>query len=425
MTTVNIPNYEVKQKIGEGGMATVYLALHKLLDREVALKIMSPQMATSESFQKSFISEARIVAKLEHPHIVKIYDVGVENGQFYMAMEYLRNGTLKQKLANGCPDLEEAVAIIRQVAAALGYAHQKGYVHRDIKPANILFRENGEVALTDFGIAKLQGTVSDMTQMGYTSGTPHYMSPEQALGQTIDQRADLYSLGIVFYELLTGRKPYTADNAVAIAYAHVNTPIPQLEGEAAMFQPVLEKVLAKQPTDRYTTAQEFSDELQALTHPEDETLIVMPDTTMAGMQPDKTSKAGKWILLVAIIAGIGVAVGLYFLDTKRKELETKKVQAEINSHLEMASLREEKHRIFDYRQWSEGCKLYLEDIEGPYDGGDSAEWHYRQVLALAPDNTTAKDELNQLESRKKIEFADCDHYKREGADEDVLKDLFN
>ena len=238
---INLPDYKIIKKLGDGGMATVYLAVQQRLQREVALKIMKPEIASNQAFQNSFISEGRIVAKLEHPNIMTIHDIDAQNGYFYISTEVLRKGNLKRRLANGKLPVSNVIRIILQIADALSYAHQQGYIHRDIKPANIMFREDNSAVLTDFGLAKMQGTTGDMTQMGYIAGTPFYMSPEQGTGSVkIDQRADIYSLGIVFYEMLTGDKPYAGSDTVAILYEHVHTPIPLLQGESSVFQAVFE-----------------------------------------------------------------------------------------------------------------------------------------------------------------------------------------
>jgi serine/threonine protein kinase len=166
-------------------------------------------------------------------------------------MEYVSGGDLKQRLANGALPPQQALEILRQVASALGYAHQQGFVHRDVKPENILFRADGAAVLTDFGIAKAVGAGTRMTATGMTIGTSHYMSPEQARGQEVDGRSDLYSLGVVFYEMLTANVPYQAADSFAVALKHINDPVPQLPSELAVYQPLLDRMLAKEPIDRY------------------------------------------------------------------------------------------------------------------------------------------------------------------------------
>ncbi|MGB5599814.1 MAG: serine/threonine-protein kinase [Thiothrix litoralis] len=432
MASVQIPKYAVKQEIGVGGMATVYLAVDKLLNREVALKVMSPAIASTKGFQDSFIREARIVAELKHPNIVMIYEVGVEGNHYYMAMEYLPKGSLKQRLAAGKLPVKEAVLIIRQLANALSYAHQKGYVHRDIKPANILFRDNGEISLADFGIAKLQGTSTDMTQMGFITGTPHYMSPEQSMGQNIDQRSDLYSVGVVFYEMLTGKKPFTGANALAIAYEHLHTTLLALEGEAAPFQTLLEKALAKKPEERFATVAAFDEALAALCAADDETVIVPSGNGDTTVLPP-VSPWRKWGLGLGLVAIVGVGGAYYVLLDQQQQALDKQQQAlaataredQINKHLAQAQAEAERERFFDYAQWSDGCKQALVDSVGPYEAGDSAERHYREILTLAADNEPALQALEKLNNKRILEFSDCDGYQREAGDASAVDALFD
>ena len=261
---MEIKNYKLKQIIGKGGMATVYLGEHTSLKRSAALKIMSADIAANEQFQKSFLKEGEIVAQLEHPNIVGIYDIGrvEDDSTFFMAMEYLRGGSLKDKLEtiedpNKALPYQECVDILTQVGAGLEYAHQQDFVHRDIKPANILFRQDGTAVLTDFGIAKLQDSVGDLTRLGYTLGTVQYMSPEQASTTELDQRSDIYSLGLVFYEMLTGHKAHQAETTAQAIYQHVNEAPPPLEPHYAYLQTVMDKVLAKEPDKRFSSVSDF------------------------------------------------------------------------------------------------------------------------------------------------------------------------
>ena len=246
-------------------MAKVYLAIQESFDREVALKIMAPHLLNADSqYGERFLREARIVAKLTHPHIVSVYDVGVHDGLHYLSMEYVPGQDLKHK--RQALTLVQNLRAVKQVALALDYAHKKGYVHRDIKPENILIHEeDGRAVLTDFGIARMTGLEENLTQTGVAIGTPSYMSPEHALGKPVDHRADLYSLGIVMFYLLKGHVPFTADSAVAVGLKHAVEPVPRLEGALIIFQPVLEKILAKQPDKRFQSGLEFAEVLEELT----------------------------------------------------------------------------------------------------------------------------------------------------------------
>ena len=255
--TVNfpeIPGYVIEGNIGSGAMATVYLALHKNLERRVALKLMAGSLVTDDTFRERFLKEGKIVAQLNHPNVITIYDIGVVQSNYFMAMEYVNGGTLKDRMKQPMPPAE-AVDILVALASALGYAHKRNFIHRDVKPANILFREDGTPILSDFGIAKSLSSGTQMTRTGWAVGTPSYMSPEQALGKSVDSRCDLYSLGVMFHEMLTGKKPYMATDSFAVALMHVNDPIPRLPAELSAFQPIIDKLMAKKPEDRFPTAE--------------------------------------------------------------------------------------------------------------------------------------------------------------------------
>ncbi|MDQ7050530.1 MAG: serine/threonine-protein kinase [Enterobacterales bacterium] len=194
--SLEIPGYKILKTLGIGGQATVYLAIQKGFDREVALKVMSPALAADPSFGERFIREAKIVAQLSHDRIVTVYDVGKSDNFYYLAMEYMRGEELKSKISQGLK-AKDALQIIAKLAKALHFAHQKGYIHRDVKSENILFNDDDQPVLTDFGIAKASNSSTQMTQTGKLIGTPEYMSPEQCRGKDLDGRSDLYSLGII------------------------------------------------------------------------------------------------------------------------------------------------------------------------------------------------------------------------------------
>jgi serine/threonine protein kinase len=258
---IEIPGYKILRQLGRGGMATVYLAMQESVQREVALKVMSPALLVDPDFGERFLREARIAAKLHHRHVVGVHDVGREGDHHYIAMEYLGGGSLLNKEGAARP-VQFALRVIREIAMALNYAHAKGFVHRDVKPDNILLRDDGSSALTDFGIARASDATSHMTRTGTVIGTPHYMSPEQARGRSLDGRADLYSLGIVLYELLTGRVPYHADDSLAVGIMHITQPIPILPEHLQALQPLLNRMLAKQPDDRYQSGSALADSIE-------------------------------------------------------------------------------------------------------------------------------------------------------------------
>src|SRR5690554_304895 len=247
---MEIPGYEIIRELGKGGMATVYLATQLSFDRKAAVKVMAPALVADEAYGQRFLREAKIVAKLSHPHIVPVFDVGVVGEYHYISMEHLTGGDLSDWIKSGIT-VAEAVTITEQISKALHYANSKGYVHRDIKPDNIMFREDNSAVLTDFGIARPQISEEQYTMSGTVVGTPKYMAPEQARGLEVDGRADLYSLGVVFYEMLMDKVPYDGNDPMAIGIMHIRDPIPKLPKELAYFQGFLNKVMAKKPEDRY------------------------------------------------------------------------------------------------------------------------------------------------------------------------------
>jgi serine/threonine-protein kinase PpkA len=258
---IEVPGYQIKREIGVGGMASVHLAVQTSLEREVALKVMAPALAADPAFSKRFLQEARMLASLAHPNIVAVYDVGVTPAQLhYFSMQYLPGGDFASRVQRGI-DERELVLTLAGVARALGYAHQRGYVHRDVAPGNVLYDANGNPVLTDFGIALATVTGGHITSSGFSVGTSHYMSPEQARGGDVDARSDIYSLGVLAYFGLARKPPYDGADGFAVAYAHVFEPIPRLPAEHAHWQGLIDRALAKNPKDRYADTEQFLDAL--------------------------------------------------------------------------------------------------------------------------------------------------------------------
>jgi len=236
----------------------VYLCERIETKTQMVLKILDSELSHDSEFLKRFIQEYGIISKLQNPYVVKIYDQGFSDEHVYIAMEFFENGDLKQRIDRGLTDTE-ALRILSQIARALDAIHAAGVVHRDLKPQNIMFRDDDSLAILDFGIAKLVSAETQITEHGQVFGTPYYMSPEQGSGQQVDGRSDIYSAGVILYEMLTGKRLYTADNAVSLVYRHIHDKIPNLPRPLARYQPLLERIVAKTPQERFRSARELAD----------------------------------------------------------------------------------------------------------------------------------------------------------------------
>jgi len=255
--------YRFVRLIGQGAMSKVYLAERGSDNLSLVLKILEINSSTSQNTLNRFLQEAEMISGLSSPFVVKIYDYGLTNAYAFIAVEFFSRGDLKQRMELKL-STDIVVNYMTHIAYGLEAIHKIGIVHRDLKPANIMFRGDDSLALADFGISKKLNVAADLTTLGQVLGTPHYMSPEQGEGQKIDQRADLYSAGILFYELLTGEKPYNATSPAALIYQHVHAPVPVLPEKFSAFQPIIDKTLAKKPDDRYQSATELRQQLEQL-----------------------------------------------------------------------------------------------------------------------------------------------------------------
>ncbi|MCP4151878.1 MAG: serine/threonine protein kinase, partial [bacterium] len=340
-----IPGYRMDRKLGQGGMADVYLGVQENLEREVAIKILIPSLFRDKQFALRFIKEAQTAAQLIHPNIITIHDIGRVGDTYFIVMEYLEESLHDRMKKRGSLTPKEALGIIKVIASAMDYAHQKGFIHRDIKPDNIMFRSDGSAVLVDFGIARAIDSTTHLTRTGMSIGTPHYMSPEQCRGEKIDGRSDIYSLGVQLYELLTGKVPYKAENTAGIILKHIQEPIPQLPIELGLFQPLIDKMMAKDKKKRVQTGSEAIKFIEAidtardfmptapLTVPEvDRQTIQVPpsgmDTVSENITGTTSQPTGKKKSLIALlIFAIAVIVmGTVLIITQKEPADPKTSQ---------------------------------------------------------------------------------------------------
>jgi tRNA A-37 threonylcarbamoyl transferase component Bud32/FixJ family two-component response regulator len=255
---VTILGHRFAREIAVGGSSMVYLAESERAGEMVVLKVLreAPDSGDAQLQFARFLQEYELISRIRHPNVVRIYDLGLADDHAYIAMEYFPLGDLRAHIARALTPTE-AVQHLAQMASALEVVHAVGVLHRDLKPGNIMMRTDGSVAIIDFGLAKQSGLKVEITGTGEIFGTPYYMSPEQGHGQELDVRSDLYSLGVIFYEMLTGRKPFLAATPMAVIYMHGNTPVPALEGDLQIYQPLLSCLMAKEPEDRFASASEL------------------------------------------------------------------------------------------------------------------------------------------------------------------------
>ena len=281
--------YEIRSQLGQGGMGVVYLAQDPRLKRQVAIKLLPPDLTRDATAKQRFLQEAQAASALDHPNICTIFEINeTADGQLYLVMAHYEGETLKERIARGPLPLDDAIDIATQVGQGLAEAHGAGIVHRDIKPANLLITKSGVAKILDFGLAKLAGS-EGVTQTGTTVGTVAYMSPEQARGEEVDHRTDIWSLGVVLYEMLTGRPPFQGENLLAIAKAILDSPTPALTREAAALNGIVGRALSKRESGRYQVVSDLVDELRnattratpATNQPDVPSIAVLPFRSMS------------------------------------------------------------------------------------------------------------------------------------------------
>lgn len=362
---IEIPGYTILRKLGAGGMATVYLAIQEKLKRQVALKILKPTLAIDSSFAERFVKEGQIIDQLRHPGIVPLFEFNFFSHYYYYSMEFLPGGTLSQKIQQGLTP-EHALTITKSIAEVLAYAHQHNVIHRDIKPHNILFRQDGMPVLSDFGIAKVIDTyATNLTALGSVIGSLHYMSPEQAASKPLDARSDLYSLGVVLYEMLTKQPLYQAKDIISLLLIHDSGTIPVLPVKIGKIQPILNKLLARNPDDRFGSAERLIDGIDQIKNnqffekPNDNAVQIISSTKPEfPTQPAKPirenlarSTCGLWLAItVAIAVGAYLAVISPSSQQDSHDVahdQTSQPQQQIESLLAQARTRQQQGALDD------------------------------------------------------------------------------
>ena len=424
---IDIPGYTIIRPIGEGGMASVFLAVQKSLEREVALKVMSPVLASNAEFASRFLIEGKITAKLQHPNLVTVYDIGTHNGVYYLAAEYIPGGTLKERITEGGLTVAEALDVISDIAQGLDFAHQKGFVHRDVKPGNVLYRNDGRVVLADFGIAKAMDGSNSSTVAGASIGTPDYMSPEQARGEPVDGRSDLYSLGTMFYEILVGNPPYQAADPFTVALMHVTHPIPVLPEPYEWLQPLIQGLMAKNPAERYNTGASFVEALHKLVESAPQGAVLQQSSARKVGGPGRISGTGAtqqrtrvnlskaserpaWIIpTVGVVGLLGAVLVGWLLMSGNKEVDPNTVATDPNAASTVVTPASTNGTSTGIREvesidglqgsiedWLKQADYYLElntsgkEVNRKLVNDDDSAWYfYRKVLEVEPGNARA------------------------------------
>ena len=360
--SISVPGYSIHHRLGKGGMAEVYLATEQALQRQVALKVLLHR--EDAAFTQRFIKEGHTVASLQHPSIITIYRIDqLDDGRHFLAMEYLAGGDLAQYKGQRL-EPARALRIVRQIASALALVHDKGLVHRDIKPGNILFRDDGTAVLSDFGVAKELRLDSELTQSGIAVGSPAYSSPEQAQCQVLDARSDIYSLGVILLEMLSGHNPFRGGNYTQTLMNQLQLEAPPLPEPLGELQWLLDRMLAKDPEDRFADCHVLLASLDELQDVEQDQTRLSPAVSL----PPRPSRRRwlPWAVLGLLLLGMGSAGGYYW-----------QLQQRIAGLLALAETRLSEGHLLTPAQ-------------------DNADYYFRQTLALDADNRQASDGLQRV-----------------------------
>lgn len=407
-------------------MATVYLALQESLQREVVLKVMNAQQSENKDFTERFLNEGRIVAALRHPHIITIFDIGHAGELVYIAMEYVEGGDLKGRTGDRfTPD--EAFDLVTKIGGALDYAHENGIIHRDVKPANILFRDDGTALLSDFGIAKQIAVDSELTSTGTILGSPFYMSPEQAEGLVVDGRTDIYSLGVIFYEMLTGDRPYQGDSAIKVIMQHIQSPLPELPKDLQEYQPLLARIMAKDREDRAPDAATMLKEVEAFQGQGEDAentvaalkanlpVFVAPAPRNSWLGDVATPRVIGLLAVMAVLIALFMGFYVYVQDLKPTTTiaaRSSQVHAPTtnSSVVELSGLNApatlpgsgsgrtlKKSEVTKALEWLAKNSIREDRLTHP--PAENAYYYFSRLLALDPDNAAARDGFREIAER--------------------------
>lgn len=411
---MDIPGYAIHGPIAHGGMATTYLATQESLQREVVLKVLDLRAVAKPAMAERFLNEGRIVAGLRHPNIITIFDVGTSGNLAYISMEYIDGGDLKSRLERGVIAAPDALAIVDQIATGLAVAHRGGIIHRDVKPGNILFRADGTAVLSDFGIAKQLTTDANLTSSGTFIGSPNYMPPEQADGGPIDARADIYSLGVLLFEMLTGRKPYLADSVVDVILKHKREPIPRLPEALATYQELLDLMLAKRPADRFRDVDSLLHYLHRLQRgrhrPERQSsgAVTAADDTVARatrvrLAARRPARRRAVLLLVLAVLGVGYAA----LDIAVDRLNAPVQRPVTGQSLDLEPIAtlpaatgedpSDRAQVITALQWLARHSLDEYRLTAP--AKDNAYYYYARLSQIDPNGTDAAAGFKEIANR--------------------------